>query len=189
MLMLNHRLLALVLNTFAEEGDWEPIHEEIHELDNKINELEQNVRLAVLAHLAAPGQHDLPESLNLIRITQDAERIGDYGKNLYNLFRRFPEPQQNRCFDDFMEMRPLVLDGLLALRDGFAGGDATPVAEFLSEKDHWSKRCSEALDQLIAGTYNCLHPAACALAYRYFKRILGHMDHIAQAALRVHPGA
>ena len=182
MLTLNHQLCSLVLETMASGGDWEAIHEEIYELDQKINQYEHDIRLAVLTHLSVPVNPNLPSSLALMRITHDAERIGDYGKNMYQLFRRFPDAKDDPCFASFLEMKPLILNGLLTLRDSYAQGDNTaPVQEFMNEKRIWAKKCSEAMDKLIAGEDSCSRPAACALGFRFFKRLLGHMDHIAGA--------
>ncbi|GAB5521983.1 MAG: hypothetical protein RhofKO_42340 [Rhodothermales bacterium] len=50
--------------------------------DEEVNRREQQVRRALLQHVATNPSTDLPHSLTLISVVQDAERCGDLAKSL-----------------------------------------------------------------------------------------------------------
>ena len=55
--------------------------------DRGINELQRVVRRELLVHLSARPSADLPLALSYMSVVKDAEKIGDYAKNLYDLVR------------------------------------------------------------------------------------------------------
>ncbi|MEL7363955.1 MAG: PhoU domain-containing protein, partial [Bacteroidota bacterium] len=50
--------------------------------DAAVNERERQVQRAVLSHLALSGEAEVPLSLTIASVVQDAERIGDLAKSL-----------------------------------------------------------------------------------------------------------
>ena len=53
----------------------------VYELDVKVNQLERKVRKMVVAHLGIK-KSDVPYCLLLMTLVKDAERVGDYIKNV-----------------------------------------------------------------------------------------------------------
>ena len=58
---------------------------EVRTTDKGINVAQQEVRRALMMHAAVTGSFDLPLVLAYMSVVKDAERIGDYAKNLYDL--------------------------------------------------------------------------------------------------------
>ena len=73
----------------AREADWETTADELYARDRQINEIEQNVRERIVTHLSLGHQADLSACLVLMSVVKDAERIGDYGKNIFEIGKFF----------------------------------------------------------------------------------------------------
>ena len=59
--------------------------QEVSQTDQGINEAQQDVRRTLMMHASVQGDVDLPLVLTYMSVVKDAERIGDYAKNLYDL--------------------------------------------------------------------------------------------------------
>ena len=60
---------------------------EISRRDVKVNKLERRIRKKVIAHVAlASNAQDAPYCLLLMSLVKDAERLGDYAKNLAEVY-------------------------------------------------------------------------------------------------------
>merc|ERR1712098_105017 len=56
-----------------------------YERDVAVNELERSIRRKVLRHLTVNPGHDVAICLALMSVAKDAERIGDYCKNVFEV--------------------------------------------------------------------------------------------------------
>jgi len=59
---------------------------EVRTTDKGINEAQQDIRRMLMIHAAVNGA-DLPLVLQYASIVKDAERVGDYSKNMYDLVK------------------------------------------------------------------------------------------------------
>ena len=57
----------------------------LYERDVAVNELERSIRRKVLRHLTVNPGHDVAICLALMSVAKDAERIGDYCKNVFEV--------------------------------------------------------------------------------------------------------
>ena len=58
---------------------------EVKTTDRGINAAQRDVRRALMVHASVTGSIDLPLVLTYMSVVKDAERIGDYAKNLYDI--------------------------------------------------------------------------------------------------------
>ena len=79
------------------------IRECIYETDHRINELQRNVRKQLVEHLTVTPGTDVPISLVLMSITKDAERLGDYCKNLLEVAEAMETPLGEGPYGDRMK--------------------------------------------------------------------------------------
>ena len=61
------------------------LKENIYSLDARINDLERDIRKKVVEHLVLQPTVDVSTCLVLMSVVKDAERLGDYCKNLYEV--------------------------------------------------------------------------------------------------------
>ena len=50
--------------------------------DVKVNKLERHIRKMVIAHISGPAANEVPYGMLMMSLVKDAERLGDYAKNL-----------------------------------------------------------------------------------------------------------
>ncbi len=86
-------------------ADLEAARTEIYQRDILVNQAERAVRKAIVAHLAVNPKSDTAFCLILMSVVKDAERVGDYCKNMmdlpyYHLPRRRPEQGHRRAQAD-----------------------------------------------------------------------------------------
>ena len=58
---------------------------EVKSTDREINQAQRDVRRALIVHASVSGSIDLPLVLTYMSVVKDAERVGDYAKNLYDI--------------------------------------------------------------------------------------------------------
>ena len=68
-----------LINNEEEPG----LKDKIYDIDKKVNDLQRDIRKRVVEHLAIQPSVDVSTSLLLMSVVKDAERLGDYAKNLY----------------------------------------------------------------------------------------------------------
>ena len=70
----------------AAECDGDPAaKEEIYRRDVKVNRTERTIRRRIVEHLAVQPKVDMAPCLILMSVVKDAERIGDYCKNILEI--------------------------------------------------------------------------------------------------------
>ena len=107
-------LMETILNEFSlmiEDGRWmfevigdsllkgedpEAHKEEIYSRDVRVNKTERSIRKKIVEHLTLNPRNDLGNCLIMFSAAKDAERLGDYCKNLLEVSellkgRRYPE--------------------------------------------------------------------------------------------------
>ena len=66
-------------------ADPEVIRKDLFRTDKEINHLEREIRRELLVHVTVYGTSQMPQALVMMSIVKDAERIGDYCKNIFDL--------------------------------------------------------------------------------------------------------
>ena len=77
-------------NAFLGGTDLEVIREDLFATDKRINRGERQIRRELVVHASVHGATEFPPCLVLMSIVKDAERVGDYGKNLFDLAELTP---------------------------------------------------------------------------------------------------
>jgi len=65
----------------------EVIRSDLFETDRRINYTEQEIRRKIVVHGSIHGAVTFPALLVMMSLVKDAERIGDYAKNIFDLTR------------------------------------------------------------------------------------------------------
>lgn len=68
------------------DGTKEPgLKDKIYEIDKQVNSLQKEIRRRIVEHLSFQPMVDVNTCLILMSVAKDAERLGDYSKNLYEV--------------------------------------------------------------------------------------------------------
>ena len=72
-------------NALLGGTDVEVIRDDLFRTDQRINETEQKIRRQLVVHGSIHGAQTFPALLVMMSLVKDAERVGDYAKNIYDL--------------------------------------------------------------------------------------------------------
>lgn len=172
---------VLASNIAAEE-----VQDSLYRRDQSINELERSIRRKILRHLVINPGEDVPACLALMSVAKDAERIGDYCKNVFEVGRFYKEGFHVPKYHDALEdVRKDVSDLFKIVSDAFGKSDEETARRAISTAHSIRGRCDDVIEQLLRDdTDTTTHEAvAYSLLARHYKRVAGHLENIATAVL------
>lgn len=174
--MLDHSLAALLDN--------EELEVDLDHMDDVVDEGERMVRRTILQHLSVNPRQDLVASLILVSTVQDAERIGDFARGLWELVGLAGSPREGEFADELRtlaaRLRPMFDVCEQAFRDDDIE-EARRVVETHIElkkafKDYTAKVAESDLSADMAIVY--------ASAARVLRRISAHLSNIASTVVQ-----
>ncbi len=170
-------------NALLGGTDPEAIRSDLFSTDKRINETEQQVRRQIVVHGTVHGAQTFPTLLVVMSLAKDAERIGDYAKNIFDLaaagvdFREAPDrPTMLRYRDRAAEM--ITESGAV-----FAGDDQDRAHALLAEADGMLDTFDQLVDALVHSDDVAHDAVPRALYYRHLKRIVAHLMNLLTAVV------
>ncbi|MEZ4389126.1 MAG: PhoU domain-containing protein [Candidatus Krumholzibacteriia bacterium] len=181
MLMLSGAIfdhaLGVVLGTVEDVDPKEPVYDR----DKRINKLMRKIRRRVVARLSIDKHGaEVPTALIFMNAVKDAERIGDYGKNLYEIAAMQPDTPDADLYQAWLGPRGERISDLMdRTRKAFARSDDTLAARVIADSRQLGRECEEAIREITATVTSVRDAVALVLALRFYKRIVGHLSNIA----------
>jgi len=156
---------------------------EVRSTDHTINEAQQAIRRALMVHVAV-GSSDLPLSLQYASIVKDAERIGDYAKNVYDLVRYGADFDAAADRDELARYRDNVSRLILDAADVFADHDAVAAQRLIGKADGFLDDYDAHVKAAYKSEGAASDAVARALYFRYLKRMTAHVMNILTALVQ-----
>lgn len=175
-IMLAHVTTTLQLAGHALFGEAavEEVASDLRATDREVNLLEQEVRRALVVHIAVAGPADAPAMLTYMSVVKDVERIGDYAKNLLDLAELGVDLSRG---DDGDQLRG-DFDNAVALvpraAEVFAERDEDGAQALLQQVETLLERANTQVDTAVSSDLPGHHAAPRALFHRYLKRVVAH---------------
>jgi len=158
----------------------EELTKPVHDRDRAVNEREREIRRMLLEHLAMTGGQDSSGCLVMMSLVKDAERIGDYSKNIFDLALLLDKSApQMKYFGRFSELQGKLGFHLKNVQKAFLGEDELLAQKILDDYAPLKEECSKLLEDLFADELPTREAVATTLLSRYFKRINSHVSNIA----------
>ncbi len=169
--------------TNVSAADVQNIYEEIYANDRQINELERSIRYRILGHLTVNPGEDASTCMMLMVVIKDAERIGDYCKNIFEvLLYCGPSRYASVHVGEFQEVRAKVEQMLPETRQAFSRGDVVTAQQVMEVASGITQQTDFIVQQVLeAAGGEIKEPAAQALLARHYKRISSHLSNICTA--------
>ena len=157
----------------------------IYKTDIKVNKTERDIRKDLVKHLAVNPRGDAPACLILMSASKDAERAGDYCKNLLEVAEMLREPMTSLKYaDDVREMIGQVRAAFGKTRKAFAEDDQTLGHEVIVEEIQIAKRSDTMVEKIANDDSLNVNQAVClALTFRFLKRVNAHLGNIASSVV------
>ncbi|MFC1538972.1 PhoU domain-containing protein [Candidatus Latescibacterota bacterium] len=183
MLDTSEEMLLYAFRSLTKDSKGKKFQKKIYNKDKVINLKEQNIRKQILIHLAANPSGNIPACLALLIIVKDAERIGDYVKNLFELSTMVKGDESretlfNKLFGD-------IGDELLALfkkvSESFKKSNKILSDEAVNEGWAIAKKCEAVINEVVKSKFSARQAVVLTLGARYIKRIALHLSNIASS--------
>jgi len=160
------------------------VSESIYERDRAINELERSIRRKVLRYLTINPGYDVAVCLALMSVAKDAERIGDYCKNVFEVGQFYTEGFHVATFQEPLDQIAIETDEIFRLvSEGCRDSDEAPAVEAIKRAKSIRGRCDQIIMDLFRDEEQIqVHEAvAYSLLARHYKRVVAHLANIATA--------
>ena len=168
----------------AGETGAKELRQQIYDRDRSINEKERTVRRMLAEHLSINPKQDVAGALAMMSLVKDAERIGDYSKNIFELaFIMGKEIREMTYIERLEDLRERIADRFGPLREAFVESDEEIAREILEEYQTIKKECGDIQDELFVAELPTREAICTVLIVRSFKRINSHMSNIASGVV------
>jgi len=183
MLDATQEMFTVVCRELLHNQDQPHLRETMYSIDKKVNTWEKDIRKRVIEHLSFNPGDDVSLSLVLMSVVKDAERVGDYAKNLYEVTRLLNKPIERESIPVLFPIEQRI-KGLFELtRAAFLDSNLEKAQQCWKIKKEINDECDEIVEHLAKS----LRPANEAVCYtlisRYFKRIASHLTNIATSVI------
>ncbi len=150
-------------------------------LDSQVNALEEDVRRALLEHLAVDPERELVLSLKLVSVVNEAERIGDLGKALARNAALSRHPRRGPLVERLRILRGRVDQAFGDTIVCFAERDSSRALAIIER--HTSIKADAALLMRALATSDVPTNEATvlALSIHMISRVSSHLSNIASA--------
>jgi len=173
-----------VCGRLIENKEDRNLEEKIYELDKKVNDLQKEIRKRVIEHLTIQPSVDVSTSLLLMSVVKDAERLGDYAKNLFEVAKLLDKPiDKERYFGIFGKIKEEISELFKQTKKAFIESDEAQAAKSWSYERDVAKRCDEILKKLAKSSLSVNEAVCFTLMARHFKRLAAHLTNIATSVI------
>lgn len=157
---------------------------EIYAIDKKINSLEKGIRKRIVEHLVMQPTVDVNTCLVLMSVVKDAERLGDYCKNLYEVTELLDKPLNKDTYSSLFD----AMDGDLVTifeeaKKAFIECDEEVAAHSWEQKAKIANRCDSIVEKLAKSDLPTNEAVCFVLIARHFKRLASHLVNIATSVV------
>ncbi len=171
-----------VLHRKSEPAD---VKDSIYARDKSINALLRSIRRKIVRHLTIHGG-DVAASLTLMSVAKDAERIGDYCKNVFEVGQFYTEPFHVAKYHEPLEAARSRVEGLFdTVRRAVRESESQEAKAALKTADAIGDDCDRVVEELLSDKASMeTHEAvAYSLLARHYKRVSSHLANVATAVL------
>ena len=178
--MLEHtRTMSQRVHPHLFDQELNPIDsKEVYDLDVKVNKLERSIRKRIINHLNLSNDK-VSYCLLMMSIIKDAERMGDYLKNIYEvraLTGAYIPPSQFRA--ELESVIALVVETLNATPDIIANEDVEGATKHLQAGRSSAQKCDKLLSELARSDLSAAEVTSMVLLTRFHKRLGAHLLNI-----------
>ena len=166
----------LAINALIGGTEPSTVGKQISKTDVGINKAQRRVRKELVVHASVHGAAaDLPMALSSMSIVKDAERIGDYAKNIWDIANAGIDLSAAADVATLIKYRDRTSDMVGETSRVFRERDVEAAHRMIQESDGVQDEYDAGVRELLGGgTPEASDAVARALLYRYLKRINAH---------------
>lgn len=157
------------------------LRRKVHDRDARINQLERAVRKDVYEHIMAGDVRQLATCFVLVNVVKDAERLGDYVKNLVDPVVDPTLAPDTPLVARVREMGDETGRLLAEVRPTFEAHDDEKAERLLRAGRESAEACGALMTELAAAGMESAPTTALVLLNRFYKRLDAHATNILSA--------
>jgi phosphate uptake regulator len=162
----------------------EDVREEIYGKDKEVNEHQRSIRRKIVRHLTLQPGTDVPACMVLMSVVKDAERMGDFCKNIFELATMFDVTfDRGRYKTPLIELSEQVENLFGKTRKAFERSDEEIARSIIAMGTRISKQCDMLIKQLMVDNLPTKKAVGYTLMARYLKRLSSHLTNIATSVI------
>ena len=167
------------------DGTKEPgLKEKIYAIDKQVNNLQKEIRKRIVEHLTLQPTVDVNVCLILMSVVKDAERLGDYSKNLYEVTELLAQPIERELFREYFdELNEKILALFQRTKEAFIDADEDQARSAWEYEKTIAKGCDKIVERLAQSNLPVNQAVCFTLVARHFKRIVAHLVNIATSVV------
>lgn len=178
MLDAGSHIFAAASNALLGGTELAVIRRDLFDTDVRINRSEQQIRREIVVHASVHGATSFPACLILMSVVKDAERVGDYAKNIFDLAETTPAQPSGEQKEDLVDLKDKICKLMADCREAFDKQSSKQARELIRQARVLEDHCDERVEALIREQETIELSATYVLAYRYFKRVASHVHNI-----------
>lgn len=154
------------------------IRGDLFNTERRIDEAERKIRRDLVVHASVHGTASFPTCLVLMSVAKDAERLGDYASNIFDLAVDAGPLLDCDLRDQLMALKKRISSLIAECRKAFDRQDRDTAISLIASAEALEDDCDAKIAAIVDRTSEGSKCAACALAFRYFKRTASHVLNI-----------
>jgi phosphate uptake regulator len=158
----------------------EQVRQPLYDKDMAINQYEREIRRMLAEHLSINPKQDVSGCLAMMSLIKDAERIGDYSKNIFELGVVLEgNVEEMKYLKNFSAIQEKISRHFPKLKRSFLESDEKIAQEILDDYPAIKEQCKNILNDLFTEKLSTKEAVSTAILVRSLKRINSHMSNIA----------
>ncbi len=161
------------------------MEKKVYEEDILVNKAERRIRKRVAEHLSCQAEVDVAACLVMMSIVKDVERIGDYCKNLVEVYEMLKKSlsKKDPYYNEFLKMRDEIRKIIEETTIAFKESLVDNAKEVMNIAYKIEKKCDSIIQEIAKSKMETNRAVCLVLMARYFKRISAHLSNIASAVI------
>jgi len=151
---------------------------EVKDTDHEINVAQQDVRRDLMVHASVQETVDLPLVLAYMSTVKDAERIGDYSKNVYDLVRYGADFDSAPDRDELAAYSERVSHLIGEASEAFSSKDTERAQQLIDKADGFLDDYDAQVKATFQWDGEPADAVSRALYFRFLKRITAHVMNV-----------
>lgn len=179
MLLDDRHTFDAAINALIGGTDPSTVGADIRDTDRRVNKAERAVRRELMVHVAVHGATaDQPMVMASMSIVKDAERIGDYAKNIFDLANAGVDLSSAPDLEQLIGYRDLVSGLIGEAARAFGERDTEAAHKILQDGDPLLDEFDANILKQIQSSAPASEAVPRALLFRYLKRISAHLMNV-----------
>ncbi|MEZ6004302.1 MAG: PhoU domain-containing protein [Planctomycetota bacterium] len=157
------------------------IRADLYETDLRINRTEMAVRRGLVVHGTVHGAATFPALLVMMSLVKDAERIGDYSKNIFEVACSGVDLGDEAAVHALVQMKDQISKFLVRAHNCYQKQSVEESRGLMKEIEAFQKMCDLQVGELLR--VQGRNEAPRVLTLRHFKRVASHVGNIVSAVV------